>query len=99
MEDFFISESCPSLPELYFDLVFAFYTLLVPVLLHFREESKKEKAAKPKPVDDTILFDCGEYFKEKAKKEKVVKVKPIDDTILFDCGDLSQPINQKLSWK
>jgi hypothetical protein len=46
--------------EFYLEVVFCFYVLLIPVLLHFREESKKEKAAKPKPVDDTILFDCGD---------------------------------------
>jgi hypothetical protein len=47
--------------QLYICVVVSCYAILTPVLLHFRGESKKEKAAKIKQVvDDTILFDCGD---------------------------------------
>jgi hypothetical protein len=46
--------------EFYIHAVISCYAMLIPVLIHLRGESKKEKAAKPKPVDDTILFDCGD---------------------------------------
>jgi hypothetical protein len=46
--------------EFYIYAVISCYAILIPVLLHLREESKKEKAAKKKEIDDTILFDCGD---------------------------------------